>query len=63
MVIKNGEVNVDDITDLYENNDEDADYNADEIDESNEDDVGYEDEEYDDNPEICIGKIFDTPLE
>ncbi|KAI3938894.1 hypothetical protein MKW92_012517, partial [Papaver armeniacum] len=63
MVIKNGEVNVDDITDLYENDDEDVDYNADEIDESNEDDAGYEDEEYDDNPKICIGKIFDTPLE
>ncbi|KAI3895051.1 hypothetical protein MKX03_031288, partial [Papaver bracteatum] len=65
MVMKNGEINVDDITDLYEDEDEDvdADYNAEEIDESNEDDAGYEDEEYDDNPEICIGKIFDTPLE
>ncbi|XP_026433893.1 protein FAR1-RELATED SEQUENCE 8-like [Papaver somniferum] len=62
MVMKNGEVNVDDITDLYEDDDEDADYNAEEIDDSNEDDAGYEDEEYDDNPEICIGKIFDTPL-
>ncbi|KAI3957682.1 hypothetical protein MKW92_013825, partial [Papaver armeniacum] len=61
MVMENREVNVDDInTDLYE---DDVDYNADELDESSENDAEYEDEEYDENPEICIGKIFDTPLE
>ncbi|KAI3843071.1 hypothetical protein MKX03_018326, partial [Papaver bracteatum] len=64
MVMGNREVNVDEInTDLYEEDDDDADYNADELDESCENDAEYEDEEYDDNLEICICKIFDTPLE